>query len=238
LALLQGRKADADHWAARVDHSIRTAPMPLFFVASFSLVEVLLAQGTSPSLSEASQRLTRLQSIVQATHNTRFLIEVLALQALVLDARGERAAALTSLEHAVALGERGGVIRVFVDHGPRMAALLRRLDPGGVGVAADYLPRLLAAFGDMKGPESLPADAAQVEPLSEREKEVLSLLNERMTNKEIARELNISPMTVKRHTVNIYQKLSVSGRRDAVAAAFALGLLRSSQPTGRRPASF
>jgi LuxR family transcriptional regulator, maltose regulon positive regulatory protein len=242
LALLQGRQADADRWAARVDRSIRAAPMPLFFVASFSLVEVLLSQGTPASLGEASQRLARLQSIVQATHNTRFLIEVLALQALALEARGDRATALKTLEQAVALAKPGGVIRFFVDLGPRIAALLRQLSALRIGAAesapADYLPRLLAAFGDVKEFQALPAEAAQVEPLSEREVEVLALLSERMTNKEIARELSISPMTVKRHTVNIYQKLSVSGRRDAVAAAFALGLLPSSQPARRRFASF
>jgi len=68
-----------------------------------------------------------------------------------------------------------------------------------------------------------------IEPLTERELEVLGLLAQRLSNKEIAHELSISPMTVKRHTINIYQKLLVQSRREAVATASALGILLPSQ---------
>ena len=138
LALLQGREGEAARWAAQADRNIRTAPMPLFYVPDFTLVEILLAQGTPASLEEAARLLARLHEVVQATHNTRFLIEALALQALLHDARRERSAALDALAQAVALAEPGGVIRVFVDLGPRMAALLHQLAAQGVG-PADFI---------------------------------------------------------------------------------------------------
>jgi LuxR family maltose regulon positive regulatory protein len=161
--------------------------------------------------------------LVVRTHNTRFLIETLALQALVYDARRERSAALEALKQAVALAEPGGVIRVFVDLGPKMAALLHVLATGRT--PPGFVAKLLEAFPAARLPEPAVRQASLIEPLSDRELEVLGLLAERLSNKEIARELSISPMTVKRHTVNIYQKLLVQGRREAVARAIALGIL-------------
>ena len=224
LALLQGRDGEAAHWAAQAARNIRTAPMPLFYAPDFTLVEILLAQGTPTSLAEAARLLTRLREVVQDTHNTRFQIEALALQALLHDARRERSAALDALAQAVALAEPGGVIRAFVDLGPRMAALLHQLAAQRVG-PADFIATLLAAFPAARDPEPALRQSSLIEPLSERELEVLALLAQRLSNKEIARLLSISPMTVKRHSSNIYQKLAVGGRREAVAKAAALGLV-------------
>ena len=223
LALLQGREGEAARWAAQADRNIRTAPMPLFYVPDFTLVEVLLAQGTPASLEEAARLLARLHEVVQATHNTRFLIEALALQALLHDARHERSAALEALAQAVALAEPGGVIRVFVDLGPRMAALLHQF--AAQGAHPGFIATLLAVFPAARDPEPALRQSSLIEPLSERELEVLALLAQRLSNKEIARVLSISPMTVKRHSSNIYQKLAVGGRREAVAKAAALGLV-------------
>ena len=223
LALLQGRDGEAARWAAQADRNIRTAPMPLFYAPDFTLVEILLAQGTPASLEEAARLLARLHEVVQATHNTRFLIEALALQALLHDARRERSAAMEALAQAVALAEPGGVIRVFVDLGPRMAALLHQL--AAQTTRPGFIARLLAAFPPPRDPVPAPRQSSLIEPLSERELEVLALLAQRLTNKEIARALSISPMTVKRHSSNIYQKLAVGGRREAVAKAAALGLV-------------
>jgi ATP/maltotriose-dependent transcriptional regulator MalT len=228
LALVQGREREAAAWAAQANRDIRTTPMPLFFAAPFALVEFLLAEGTPASLKEAARLLARLHEIVQATHNTRFLIETLALQALFHHARHERSAALETLQQAVALAEPGGVIRVFVDLGPKMAALLNQL--AAQRTAPLFIARLLEAFPAAPGPAPAPSRPVLIEPLSAREMEVLALLARRLSNKEIAHELCISPMTVKRHTVNIYQKLLVRGRHEAVARAVELGILPPSSP--------
>jgi LuxR family transcriptional regulator, maltose regulon positive regulatory protein len=233
LTLLQGREGEAARWVAQADRNIRAAPMPLFYVPDFTLVEILLAQGTPASLEEAARQLARLHEVVQATHNIRFLIEALALQALLHDARHERSAAMDALRQAVALAEPGGVIRAFVDLGPRMAALLRQLAAQEIGPAG-FIATLLAAFPAARDPAPALRQPDLIEPLSERELEVLALLAQRLTNKEIAHALSISPMTVKRHSSNIYQKLAVGGRREAVAKAAVLGLV-SAVPYPRLP---
>ncbi len=232
LALLQGEQAAARQWAAQCDRSFRSSPMPMFYASPFTLVEVLLTEETPASLEEAMHLLARLREHVQSTHNTRFLIEALALQALLHDARHEQSAALDVLEQAIALAEPGGLIRVFVDRGPRMAALLQQL--AAQRARSEFSARLLAAFPVTSSPASAPHQPSLIEPLSERELEVLALLAQRLTNKEIARSLSISPMTVKRHSSNIYQKLAVGGRREAVAKGVALGLV-SVAPTPRLP---
>jgi ATP/maltotriose-dependent transcriptional regulator MalT len=195
---------------------------------------VLLVMNTPASRQHAAEALSRLVDFVTTTHNTRFTIEVLALQALLQDAQGDERAALALLQRAVLMAEPGGFIRLFVDLGPRMADLLARLQR--TGIASGYTGQILQAFG-----ESVPAAPGQraagsaavspsgraelVEPLTDREREVLALLAQRLSNKEIAQALIISPQTVKRHTINVYQKLQVNGRRDAVARAISLGLL-------------
>jgi LuxR family maltose regulon positive regulatory protein len=154
------------------------------------------------------------------------LIEVLALQALVKDMLGERQVALELLEQAVTLAEPGGFIRVFVDLGPPLDRMLDRLR--WQGVAAEYITRILIAFETKDGADSDIADTKSsplIEPLTPRELEVLALLDRHLTNKEIAAELVISYGTVKTHTLNIYRKLDVRKRREAVAKAKELNLL-------------
>jgi LuxR family maltose regulon positive regulatory protein len=175
---------------------------------------------------------------VTTTHNTRFTIEVLALQALLQDAQGDERAALALLEQAVLMAEPGGFIRLFADLGPRMAGLLVRLRR--TGVAQGYTGQILKAFGDdtSAAPNQRAAQRAAsgtavsptgrpglIEPLTDRQSEVLALLAQRMSNKEIAHALTLSPQTVKKHAYSIYQKLQVNGRREAVAKATRLGLL-------------
>jgi LuxR family maltose regulon positive regulatory protein len=188
-----------------------------------TLPKVLLALNTPLSRQQAAVVLTRLYEFVNATHNTRFLIEVLALQALLHDARKDEQAALKALEQAITLAQTGGFIRLFADLGPRMQDLLNRLHSRGI--ASIYINQILAAFHDAK-PAVPPVGTAEIiEPFTGRELEVITLLLQRLSNKEIAQELFISPTTVKRHTINIYQKLNVNNRRDAIAQAVALGIV-------------
>jgi LuxR family transcriptional regulator, maltose regulon positive regulatory protein len=158
-----------------------------------------------------------------------FQIEVLAIRALALGTLGKAAEALAALEQAVGFARPGGFTRVFVDAGPRMQALLLRL--AGRGFAAETVGRILAAFPrpdeaePAAGSRARAANANLIEPLTDRELDVLVMLRERLSNKEIAQQLGLSVMTVKRHTSNIYGKLGVDNRRDAVVKAESLKLL-------------
>ena len=165
---------------------------------------------------------------------------MLALQALLHEAYHESAEAQDTLKQAVLLAQPGGLVRVFVDLGPRMAHLLTAL--ARKGVAPDYISQIVQAFGKpapaAPGPREPnhwatriaafpPPDRAElVTHLTDREHEILALLTQRLSNKEIAQALVISPQTVKRHIANIYEKLQAGGRREAVAVAIRLGLLQ------------
>jgi LuxR family maltose regulon positive regulatory protein len=144
-------------------------------------------------------------------------IEALVWHALTLQAEGRTNHAMQSLERALALAEPEGYLRTFVDTGPPMAVLLRHAL--SCGIAPGYAARLLAAFDDPAPAQPL------IEPLTPREVEVLYLIVAGLRNREIADQLVISLATVKRHISNIYGKLGVSHRTQAVARARDLGLL-------------
>jgi len=156
------------------------------------------------------------------------LIEILLLQAMTFHARSDTTRALGKLEHAFKLAEPEGFVRIFVDEGPPMAHLL--YEALSRGIAPDYVRRLLAAFPatepEQTAPSKTPAPKSDlIEPLSERELEVLQLIAEGLTNPEIASRLYLSLNTVKVHTRNINGKLGVHNRTQAVARARVLGIL-------------
>ena len=143
------------------------------------------------------------------------------LRALAHQALGDIPAALASLERAVTLAEPEGYVRVFVDEGPPMAALLKAA--AKQGIARNYVRRLLAAVtGTGHGG---PVKQALIDPLSERELDVLRLLGSELGGPAIARELTVSLNTMRTHTKNIYAKLGVTNRRAAVRRAADLDLL-------------
>lgn len=219
LDVRQGRTHAAVNWAKRILPSIRPVAMPLFYAAPLTVPKALLAGGETDA-ALLRDVLGRLRANVESTNNTRFLIEVLAIEALFHDSQSNERAAFSTLEHSLTLAMPSGFIRVYVDLGPRMRELLGRM-PQKRDLAA-YVARILDAFPRTK---STVGTGGLVEPLTERELEILNLLAQRLSNKEIAAELVISPMTVKRHTINIYQKLCVQSRRQAVEAANRLGIL-------------
>jgi LuxR family maltose regulon positive regulatory protein len=135
---------------------------------------------------------------------------------------------MSTLEQALAFAQAGGFIRIFVDEGPPMARLL--YDALSRGISPDYVRRLLAAFPkpvpEMAGAAHIQSPKSElIEPLSEREFEVLQLIAEGLTNQEIATRLFLSLNTVKTHTRNIYGKLNVHRRTQAIARSQELGLL-------------
>jgi len=135
---------------------------------------------------------------------------------------------MPSLERALILAKPGGFIRIFVDEGPPMTRLL--YEAATRGIAPEYTRRLLAAF-PVAEPEqadplrTLAPKSELIEPLSEREFEVLQLVAEGLTNPEIASRLFLALNTVKAHTRNIYGKLNVHSRTQAIARSQELGLL-------------
>ncbi len=230
LAMMQGELRATRHWTTAVGPFLAPTAMPYFYAPQLTLPKILLAQDTPVSREQAAVALSRLHAFVTATHNTRFTIEVLTLQAMLHDAQGDQRAALALLQEAVLLAEPGGFIRLFVDLGPRLASLFVRLQQ--TGVAPAHTGQIVQAFSASRpaAPHAVTDGSSAgrtelIEPLTEREREILALIAQRFSNKEIAQALVISPLTVKRHATTIYSKLQANGRRDAVAKAINLGLL-------------
>jgi LuxR family maltose regulon positive regulatory protein len=130
--------------------------------------------------------------------------------------------AVCTLGRALSVAEPEGFVRTFVDEGEPMARLLRQALVQGI--APSYVNSLLTAFGESAQPTP-PAAQALVEPLTERELEVLRLIAAGLSNREIAQELVVAVSTVKTHINHIYGKLAAKSRIQAVAKAQALGLL-------------
>ena len=182
-------------------------------------------------LSEALSLLNRLLNAAEAGGRVKSVIEVRLLQALIHHAQGDSLAALQLLQKALGLAEPEGYMRVFVDEGAPMEQLLReallhKFHPG-------YIRKLLAAFdvdhpqgsGDEPPSPTVSLSSALVEPLSQRELEVLRLFQTELSGPEIAQELMVALSTVRTHTKSIYGKLDVNSRRAAVKRAVELHLI-------------
>jgi LuxR family maltose regulon positive regulatory protein len=187
------------------------------------LVAAYTAEGAERSVQEATGLLERLLRAAEEGQRTGSVIEILVLQALAHQARDDIPAALASLRRALTLAEPEGYVRIFADEGPSMASLLRAV--AKQGIALSHVRRLLAAVN--KTGAGTPATQGLIEPLSERELEVLRLLGTDLGGPEIARELVVSLNTVRTHTKNIYAKLGVNNRRAAVRRARELDLPRT-----------
>jgi len=218
LALRQGHVAEAVFWARNYTPK-PLAPAYRFYTPHSTLPKVLLARRTAKSLSESDTLLSRIYDYYVPIHSTRVLIDVLVLQALVHAAQGDESEALEKLAEALALAEPGGFIRPFLDLGPGMADLLERLVKQNP--TFKYARQILAAFGS----EKTEPDKVLIEPLTNREIEVLKALEKGGSNNEIAESLYISPETIKKHLSTIYRKLEVKNRHKAVIRAKSFGIL-------------
>ena len=186
---------------------------------------VLIAQGRADGALEI---LDPLLLAAEGLGRTGSVVRILVLKALAFGARGDTVRAARSLERALSLAQPGGYVRAFVDEGEPMARLLRRTVM--TGAARDYVQRLLAA---LPAPEAAAASKGKtsklqgglVEPLSDRELEVLRLVAAGRSNREIGEELCLAIGTVKKHVYNIYGKLDVRRRTEAATRARELGLL-------------
>jgi LuxR family maltose regulon positive regulatory protein len=215
-----------------------------------TLARVLLArharhasEDSEQVLADAIELLQRLLAAAEDGDRAGTVIEILALLALARRRAGENAEALDALTRALLLAQPEGYVRVFAAEGQPMAALLGALDRRRPGWS--FLRRVLDAAAQptrtrdtvgkaeavRSGQPGQQSPGGLVDPLTERERDVLRLLASELDGPAIARELVVSLNTVRTHTKNIYAKLGVTNRRAAVARAHQLNLL---SPTGAR----
>jgi LuxR family maltose regulon positive regulatory protein len=220
-----GRVTEALEWARERGLSVDDDLSYLHEFEHITLARVLIArgeqEGAASAVHEASGLLDRLLIAAEEGGRVGSMIEIQALQALALQARGDTPAALSALDRALSLADPEGYVRVFLSEGPPMARLLQ--EAVSRGVAPESARRLLAAFPH-PGPGSVRPSAAK-ELLSEREVEVLRHIAAGLTNREIAERLYLSLFTVKAHARSIYDKMDAHSRTQAVAKARELGIL-------------
>ena len=224
----QGRLAEALDWAREHDLSAHDDLTYLREFEHITLARVLLARYKSEreerSIHEAMKLLERLQKAAEAGERTGRAIEILVLQALAHEAQGDIPAALGPLQRSLGLAEPEGYVRVFVDEGAPMARLLS--EAAAHGIMPNYTGKLLAAFEAEAHKGEDESYSSLVEPLSQRELEVLQLIARGLSNREIGERLFLALDTVKGHNRRIFGKLSVGRRTEAVEKARSLNILR------------
>jgi LuxR family maltose regulon positive regulatory protein len=234
LDLRQGRIAQSNQWARAF---VVPAPhgMQRFFNAELTFIKILIARNTPQSLKSAAAQLDSMHKLMGEIHHLRLMIDVLGMQALLADALSQESTAFEKLSKALTLAEPGAFIRPFLDLGNQMGNLLKRLREQKTDIK--HIEQILIAFNneetgkgadvpdDQNVHRSYLSNQVLVDPLTKREIEILLVLSKNLSNPEIAKELFISPETVKRHLYNIYQKIGVENRKQAIAKAKSLRIL-------------
>ena len=234
----QGRLNKALDWARAQGLSAEDNVSYLREFEHITFARILLAQyksdHTDSSIHKAIWLLERLRKAAEEGGRMGSVIEILVGQAIAYQLQDDIPAALAALERALRLAEPEGYVRMFVDEGAHMARLLR--EAARHGMLPDYAAKLLFAFEVEQQNETSeshppvpsklsPTSQPLMEPLSERELDVLRLFKTELSGPEIARELVIGLSTVRTHTKSIYNKLGVNSRRAAVRRAEELGLI-------------
>ncbi|MFM9106167.1 MAG: LuxR C-terminal-related transcriptional regulator, partial [Chloroflexota bacterium] len=230
-ARLPQQMDDLDRVRSWLGSSRRTSPdvpMLAFEHEPLTRARALLAVGGTGAIAEARRLVNGMRARAERANQRSTMIEIMTLSALVSKADRREAAALGDLAAAITLSGGDRYTRTFLDLGPQLAPLLRKLD----GPARPEADRILALLERREQPAPAPvaarADASGRESiltvLTIREAEVMERLVRRLTNAEIAEELSISLQTVKSHAANIYGKLGVNSRREAIVAAEAYDL--------------
>jgi LuxR family maltose regulon positive regulatory protein len=241
LWLLQGQLSRAFSWLERCKQNVEDVPNYVYEFEYLTLAHLLIAQGRA---KEVVGLLERLRQAARRSQRMGTVIEVCLLQALANYALGQKIEAFTALERALSLAEPEGYIRLFLDEGTVVAQLLTEFiewkenTPGKDSrEETTYAHTLIACFAripsDVRGTSSQKrinrtrpdGQLPLVEPLGEREKEVLQYLAAGLSNQAIADEMVVAVSTVKSHLKSIYSKLNVESRTRAVARARELHLL-------------
>jgi LuxR family maltose regulon positive regulatory protein len=229
LALARGDRALARALGEAIGPDMHEGINTWFTVEAprLSQVMALIHTADPASLKRAEALLAAYLAEVEPMHNVQRQVAARATQALLRDAQGRRSDALGALEAAVALATSRGYVRTLLDRGPALVRLLGILAERGIHAA--YLQRVLVKAEPAQArsaPTEMPRPASAIpEVLTRREMEILALLAERWSDKEIAAKLVIAPNTVRKHTSTIFEKLGVNSRREAVHIARVIGLL-------------
>jgi len=222
IYLKQERPDKARAWAAERGLSLTDEVSYLHEFEHLTLARLEIANPLVNTL------LTRLLQAAEAQNRRGSALDILLVQALAYEAQGNHPQALAALERALSLAEPEGYVRIFVDEGEAMRLLIEKQSRNRDYPLSDYVDKLLAAFTQpVAAPKStiIRQKSDMIEPLSERELEVLKLLRSELSGPEIARQLIVSLNTLHTHTNNIYNKLGVNNRRAAVRRAEELDLL-------------
>ena len=232
IYLRQGRLSEALEWARERGLSVDDDLSYLGEFEHITLARILIAPHQNDLLAGSiHQALSLLERLLQAAETGRRMgsvIEILVVQALAFQSQGKVSQALVSLKRALALAEPEGYVRIFVDEGEPMRSLIEKQSRGQDETFHGYVNKLLTAFAQPTAiPQPRPNNLHSmiIEPLSERELEVLRLLGTELSGPEIARKLIVSLNTMRSHTKNIFNKLGVNNRRAAVRRAEELDLL-------------
>ncbi len=229
--LAQGRLGEALDWARRQGLSAENELSYLREFDHITLARMLLAchqhDRADVSIAEIMKLLERLLKDAEEGGRKGSAIEILILQALAHHAQDDLPAALSSLQRALVLAEPEGYVRIFLDEGENMRGLL--CEVSAHKIMPDYTDKLLAAFEaeqreSKDKPDKAPAQPL-IEPLSQRELDVLRLIAEGLSNQEICKRLFLALDTVKGHNRRIFNKLQVQRRTEAIARARELGLI-------------
>lgn len=227
--MVQGRISEALAWAQTRGLSVDDEPQYMLEFEHLTLARLLLAQyhvAREPHyLHQAKQLLTRLQHAAEAGERGGSLIEIFILLAIVHWLEHRTSSSFSALERSLRLAEPQNYVQVFHDGGKDFRDLLRQAVAEGIGGA--YARQLVAHLSEAEQAIERANRGGDVlaEPLTNREIEILRLIASGLRNREVADQLYISVSTVKRHISNVYGKMEVSHRTEAVARAKALGLL-------------
>jgi LuxR family maltose regulon positive regulatory protein len=227
LALRQGDVLLASRWAEGYELPAAVR-LPAFYGPPLTYARVLLAEDTPTSRRLGLHALSSLEKTFASEHQTTWLMQTLVLKASALLAENEERGALLALRRAVELAEPGGFIQIFLDLGERAKPLLSMLARRGVSPA--YIGKILAAFeqqaarsGERRSDPRTSDSEWESLGVTKREEDVLSLLMQRYSDKEIAEALMVSKDTVHSHVMHLGEKLGAHGRRAIAERARELG---------------
>jgi LuxR family maltose regulon positive regulatory protein len=207
-------------WAAFDSYArtYRPPQQPLFFPYRLQTLLQIRYLARQKAWEESRHLMEEQVRLARKAGYLEYEMELHIVHALVEQEAGKSSVALKTLERALEIGKANGYVRVFLDEGEEMKNLLMQMQKS---YKDDFVAGLLAAFGEPVHIDQ----SALIEPLTEREIDVLKLIAEGMSNPEIAEKLVLSVGTVKTHVKHIYGKLNVDDRVKAASKARELGLI-------------